>query len=62
MVGVIEPGANWPHRLTRHLLTLKPNLLPHMGFPADWQQRPLWAHLLSAPSARPSTSAIPPFP
>jgi abortive infection bacteriophage resistance protein len=62
MVGVIEPGANWPHRLTRHLLTLKPNLLPHMGFPADWQQRPLWAHLLSAPSARPSTSAIPPSP
>lgn len=60
MVGVIEPAANWPHRLTHHLLTLKPNLLPHMGFPADWQQRPLWAHLLAAPSARPSIPAIPP--
>ena len=47
MVGVIEPDAVWPVRLTRHLFTLPPALLPHMGFPADWQQRPLWQHLIA---------------
>jgi abortive infection bacteriophage resistance protein len=51
MVGVIEPAPNWPHRLIHHLLTLKPHLFTHMGFPNDWQQRPLWARLLSAPPA-----------
>lgn len=49
MVGVIEPTAVWPCRMLEHLLTLKPGLLPHMGFPADWQQRPLWASLIPAP-------------
>jgi hypothetical protein len=48
MVGVIEPHANWPQRLTNHLVTLKPELLPQMGFPPDWQQRPFWQRLLSA--------------
>lgn len=51
MVSVIEPHANWPHRLTRHLLTLKPQLFPQMGFPADWQQRPIWTHFAKAPLA-----------
>lgn len=49
MVGVIEPAAHWPKRLTQLLLTLKPEFLPHMGFPADWQQRPLWKQLLATP-------------
>lgn len=40
--GVIEPNANWPRRLLHHLQTLKPDLHPHMGFPTDWQQRPIW--------------------
>lgn len=48
MVGVIEPTAHWPKRLTQHITTLKPDLLPHMGFPADWQQRPLWQQLLAS--------------
>jgi abortive infection bacteriophage resistance protein len=45
MVDEIEPSANWPLRLYRHLLILKPALLSNMGFPADWQQRPLWNNL-----------------
>jgi len=49
MVGIIEPAANWPRRLTHHLLTLKPDLLPHMGFPVDWQQRPVWHKLIATP-------------
>lgn len=48
MVGVIEPAAAWPRRLTQHLLTLKPDLFPHMGFPADWRERPMWESLLAA--------------
>ncbi len=48
IVGVIEPAAHWSRHLTEHLLTLKPDLLPHMGFPTDWQQRPLWQQLLAA--------------
>jgi abortive infection bacteriophage resistance protein len=48
MVGVIEPEAVWPRRLTQHLLTLKPELLPQMGFPPDWCERPLWHKLLAA--------------
>jgi abortive infection bacteriophage resistance protein len=42
MVKLIEPHATWPARLKHHLLTLDPRLIPHMGFPADWQQRPIW--------------------
>ena len=49
MVGIIEPTANWPRRLTHHLLSLKPDLFPHMGFPPDWQQRPMWQKLIATP-------------
>jgi abortive infection bacteriophage resistance protein len=49
LAGVIDPGSDWPARLTRHLGTLKPGLLPHMGFPPDWKQRPLWQNLLATP-------------
>lgn len=42
MVEVIEPHAHWPMRLLHHLQTLNPTLHPHMGFPPDWQQRPIW--------------------
>ncbi|HEY1662410.1 MAG TPA: Abi family protein [Verrucomicrobiae bacterium] len=49
MVSVIEPAATWPKRLLQHLVTLKPELLPHMGFPGDWRQRPFWQKLLATP-------------
>ncbi|MHB8771404.1 MAG: Abi family protein [Syntrophales bacterium] len=46
MLLVIEPKTHWPHRLACHLLTLNPKLIPHMGFPEDWQARMLWQNLL----------------
>jgi abortive infection bacteriophage resistance protein len=48
MLGVIEPASTWSHRLVTQLLALDARLLPHMGFPADWQQRPLWKPLIPA--------------
>lgn len=47
IVTVIEPAANWTRRLLNHLLSLKPIFLAQMGFPTDWQQRPLWSQLLA---------------
>lgn len=48
MLAVIEPASTWSHRLVVQLLALDARLLPHMGFPADWQQRPMWKPLLPA--------------
>ena len=42
MVRVIEPGSHWPRRLMSHILTLRPDFHSHMGFPANWQELPLW--------------------
>ena len=44
----IEPATDWPERLIRLLRSLDPNLIPEMGFPADWKTRPIWQSLLSA--------------
>ena len=41
-VKIIEPDGDWPQRLIAHLQTLPIELTPDMGFPADWQQRPIW--------------------
>lgn len=49
LIEIIEPGSHWPATLTKHLKTLDPKLLPNMGFPADWQQRPVWKQLLAIP-------------
>lgn len=49
MISVIEPASTWSNRLVIQLLGLDAKFLPHMGFPADWQQRPLWKKLLPAP-------------
>ena len=48
MLGVIEPASTWSHRLVTQLMLLDAKFLPHMGFPPDWQQRPLWKPLLPA--------------
>lgn len=42
MVKIIEPNATWPKRLLYHLKTLKTGFHPLMGFPSDWQSRPIW--------------------
>ena len=43
---IIEPRGDWPQRLVAHLQTLPANLIPDMGFPADWQTRSIWAAVL----------------
>ncbi len=48
MIAVIEPKATWPQRLLRHVNSLNPKFTPQMGFPADWQERPLWKQLAAA--------------
>ena len=47
LVRCIEPTAHWPTRLLCTIKTLDPGLLPQMGFPDDWQTRPIWQSLLS---------------
>lgn len=41
-IRIIQPDSDWPKRLHNHLQTLPAELLPEMGFPKDWQQRPIW--------------------
>lgn len=38
----IESATHWPQRLSTLLHALDSGLLAQMGFPADWQRRPLW--------------------
>jgi len=49
MIEIIEPGSHWPATLAKHIKTLDPRLIPDMGFPADWEQRPIWKPLLATP-------------
>jgi abortive infection bacteriophage resistance protein len=49
MLGVIEPASTWSRRLVGQLLLLDSRFLPHMGFPNDWQHRPLWRDLVPHP-------------
>lgn len=48
LVTYIEPTTDWPERLIRLLRSLDPTLIPEMGFPSDWQTRPVWQSLLTA--------------
>jgi abortive infection bacteriophage resistance protein len=43
---IIEPQTTWPQRLLQHLQSLNPALIPDMGFPDDWQFRPIWKNVL----------------
>lgn len=47
-LGVIEPASTWAQRLITQLLLLDARFLPQMGFPADWEKRPIWKPLTSA--------------
>lgn len=42
---IIEPRGDWPQRLVAHLRTLPNTLIPDMGFPIDWLDRPIWTEL-----------------
>jgi len=46
MMTVIDPDSTWPIRLTGQLLDFDARLTSHMGFPADWQARPVWARFI----------------
>ncbi|MBL9180532.1 MAG: Abi family protein [Verrucomicrobiaceae bacterium] len=48
LLRCIDPATDWPDRLIHLLRTLDAALIPEMGFPADWQTRPMWAALLAA--------------
>jgi abortive infection bacteriophage resistance protein len=48
LIGIIEPNNDWPRRLAAHLQTLNARLVPQMGIPSDWRQRPVWRPLLTA--------------
>ena len=39
LTHVIEPQGDWTKRLISLLKTLPIELIPHMGFPTDWQTR-----------------------
>jgi abortive infection bacteriophage resistance protein len=46
LIKIIEPASQWPQHLLHHLQTLEPTLIPSMGFPENWEMRPLWRTLL----------------
>lgn len=41
----IDSNSCWPERLHSHLKTLDATLIPAMGFPDDWESRPIWKDL-----------------
>jgi abortive infection bacteriophage resistance protein len=48
LMTCIEPSSDWQERLIRLLLSVDPQLIPEMGFPTDWKNRPLWQSLIAA--------------
>lgn len=45
MISKIEPQSHWPQRLKSHIRTIPLTQLGHMGFPADWEVRPVWRNI-----------------
>jgi len=48
LIQLIEHQSTWPQRLQTLLQSLDPELIPDMGFPADWQARPIWQGLMAS--------------
>ena len=48
LIQLIEHQSTWPQRLQTLLQSLDPDLIPDMGFPADWQARPIWQGLMAS--------------
>lgn len=42
VVRTVAPDSTWASEIKAHLLTHPTSDLPAMGFPEDWQARPLW--------------------
>ena len=49
LIRQIEPATHWPQRLVALLRGNTPVLLAQMGFPVDWDFRPLWQPLATTP-------------
>jgi len=46
-MGIVAPESDWPSRLTCLIAENPTGDFAAMGFPDDWRERPLWAHLCS---------------
>lgn len=44
VVDLVEPKNHWAHRLLALLRAQTFPVTQHMGFPADWEDRPMWVH------------------
>jgi abortive infection bacteriophage resistance protein len=42
VIKVIDYSSDWCSRVAAHIKTMPSNLVPHMGFPADWEERAIW--------------------
>lgn len=42
IVDVVEPENHWAHRLLALLRAQTSDVTSHMGFPEDWETRPVW--------------------
>lgn len=51
LMQTIEPTSHWASRLADHIRSLAPALVPDMGFPDDWTERPIWKNMTSSSSA-----------
>lgn len=43
----ISPGTSWPIRLKTHIQTRSQHQLRAMGFPAEWQDEPMWQPVIA---------------
>jgi len=44
VVDVVEPENHWAHRLLALLRAQTFSVTEHMGFPSDWESRPMWTN------------------
>ena len=44
VVDIVEPQNHWAHRLLALLRAQRVPVADHMGFPVNWETRPIWAH------------------
>jgi len=42
IVNIVEPKNHWAHRLRALLYAQTYPVTQHMGFPADWEEQPIW--------------------
>ncbi|MBN1516130.1 Abi family protein [Candidatus Sumerlaeota bacterium] len=50
MMQIIEPHSHWSKTVIEHIKSLPPKYLPDMGFPANWEERPIWRDIMDVQS------------